>query len=756
MLPVSVIHKMFVAALLALASQTAALRAESAEDRFYHAYYLEHASGDVAGAAELYAQVAKARQVDAEIKREAQNRLAACREELATDDFAKLMPPNTLAYVELNRPGQRLRGFIDELGLLSHPDDPPRAGENRLAISPAILDAVLGMRGIAAAVTGFDPAAARPSGVVVFHPGDMELVRGLIETALPIQCALVEPIAGYPTYDVEGEVFVTLTARLVVAGTHRGEIEGVIDRMRSPGEDSLATNPDLAEVLADRQDALLFFCVNPKPLMPLLHGLLAAGATQNHELAIAQALVDLDSLQSLSGRFDLSGHGLLAELTLRLDEGHRNLVYNLMRGPAIDRESLRCVPQGAAGFLALALNDAPADYADPSSPPGGDPIVTALDFGRELFANINGIAVYALPPDGTEKTGKYPILHVAASLTVNDPARSRALWTELFGIASIASGGGVSLDGMPFEIEGVTVHRYHFEDDVTVFFAIDDHHLLISSTETAMASSLRASHGGQSVLDDQKFTKPLSCLGPHATLAILGHPARCAQIAKQFMSEDEVAEMEPFLAPMTDTVVCVAVNHSDRMLRISAALTGLPDVGTLVSDLLTAEQRRGRAQRQLSQAMHKADWRESGKVLEGLLAEKPTDRKLLCTKFDMLAVQKKDQAAAREFAGELLERWAEDANALNNFAWSLLTEDKYGGKYNEVALRFARHCDELSHSLSWAYVDTLARAEFETGNVAEAIRLQEKAIKLCKQASGDADPAIVQTLARYQAAGGQE
>lgn len=756
MLPVSVVGRFLVAGLLTLLANVPALRAQSAQDAFYHAYYLEHAQRDVTAAAKLFAEVTAARGVDAQLKAEAQAHLAACREELATADFARLMPPNPIAYVELNRPGDRLRGLIDGLGLLAHADSPPTRGENRLAISPAVIDAILGMRGMAAAVTGFDPAAQRPSGVVVFHPGDMELVRGLIETALPIQCALVAPIDGYPTYDVEGEVLVTLTARLVIAGTSRGEIEGVIERLRSPDEASLATNQDLAEVLADRQDALLFFCVNPQPLMPLLNGLMAAGATQSRELALAQALVDLKSFQSLTGRFDVGNQGLLVELTLRLDEGHRNLVYNFLRGPAIDTETLRCIPPGAAGFLALALNDAPASYGRPSAEPDGQPIVTALDIGREIFANINGIAVCALPPDGSEHGGQHPIPHIAAAITVNDPAKSRALWGQLLGIASLASGGGISLEGLPLEIEGVTVQSYRFDENVTVYFATDDHYLLISPSEAAMARSLRARHSGESILDDSAFTQAMQRLGPHATLALVAHPARCAEIAKPFMSADEVAQMEPFLAPMTDTVVSAVVNHSDQMLRISAVLTGVPDIGPLVSELITAERLRGQRQRQLSRAVQHEDWEQTAELLDAMLADDPDSYRLLQSKFNLLAVRTDNHAAAREFADELSDRWADNANMLNSFAWDLLTQDKYQHRFDEVALRFAQRSNELTQHSSWAYLDTLALAEFEAGNVDTAIDLQEQALKLCRRRTGQNVPAVEKALARYRAAAGVE
>ena len=260
------------------------LQAQTPREKFLQAYYLEHARGDCAAAAGLYAEAVKTAGADQDLRAEAAAGLAACREELATADFARLMPPNPLAYVELNRPGERIGKLLDQLGLLAKPGE---ANGNRLAISPELIHALLGMRGAAAAMTGFDPAAQRPSGVVVFHPGDVELVRGIIETALPAGCKPAPAIGGFVTYEAEG-VLVTLTSRLVIVGTSAGEIAGVLERMRGEGEDSLATDPELAEVLKERDGALLFFCVNPKPILPLVNGMMAVGAMQCREAALAR------------------------------------------------------------------------------------------------------------------------------------------------------------------------------------------------------------------------------------------------------------------------------------------------------------------------------------------------------------------------------------------------------------------------------------------------------------------------------------
>ncbi len=115
----------------------------------------------------------------------------------------------------------------------------------------------------------------------------------------------------------------------------------------------------------------------------------------------------------------------------------------------------------------------------------------------------------------------------------------------------------------------------------------------------------------------------------------------------------------------------------------------------------------------------------------------PEKAQHLMTKFDILAVCKKDIAGAERIGRYLVEKAVEDAPLLNNFAWNLLTEDGLKGKFNELALLAAKQCDKTGGGENWMHVDTLALAMFENGVVAEAITLEKKAIKL----AGD-NPAI--------------
>ena len=152
-------------------------------------------------------------------------------------------------------------------------------------------------------------------------------------------------------------------------------------------------------------------------------------------------------------------------------------------------------------------------------------------------------------------------------------------------------------------------------------------------------------------------------------------------------------------------------------------VTGLPDVGPLVSRLIEEEGGFG------------------GHVDRG-------DQ--LWRAFERIAVDEGNRDAAMALAGELYDEYEGDAQQLNNAAWALLTEDRFGGRFDELALKMSRRSNELSDHDNWAYVDTLALALFKTGEAEAAVKMEKKALALCGDGPGRDD--VEQALARFEAA----
>ena len=98
---------------------------------------------------------------------------------------------------------------------------------------------------------------------------------------------------------------------------------------------------------------------------------------------------------------------------------------------------------------------------------------------------------------------------------------------------------------------------------------------------------------------------------------------------------------------------------------------------------------------------------------------------------------------------------AVDANArvLNNVAWDLLTIEDESLRDPEQGLGFAKRAcalaEEAGSDRLWGYLDTLALAQHQAGDIAAAALSQRRAIALMPEG---ADPGMAERLAEYEAA----
>ena len=204
---------------------------------------------------------------------------------------------------------------------------------------------------------------------------------------------------------------------------------------------------------------------------------------------------------------------------------------------------------------------------------------------------------------------------------------------------------------------------------------------------------------------------------------MFAHLGRCIELAKPYMSESDLGEMEPVVGLMTDTVASVVMQHSENVFGLHATVTGLPDVGPLVSKLIT-----------------------EGRFVGGMGG----GGERVWQEFQSCAQKEDGYDAAVVLADKLYDELHDNALQLNNRAWALLTEDRFGNRFDELALRMSRRSNELTDYQSWQFVDTLALALFKTGDTEKAIEIEKKALALCGSDDGRAE--VEAALARFESA----
>jgi len=704
----------------AFAAHARVARAQDPESLFHRAYFLEKERGELQEALQLYQRVVSAREASAALQSEAKARAAGLQEDLASLDLARLMPPETIFYAESNQPGQALAQVLEQLGLAGSFEE--AAAKQGFAIRPELVQSLIGIRGLAVAVTRLPLGGGTPGGVLVLHPGELETVRGLLESALLAQGTPEEAIEGVPAFALEGQVHVAVSRRLVVASDRREDVAAVLRRMAGKEEASMLGSAALREPLAKRKNDPFFCCVNAEPLRPLVKSVLQAQASSDPRAALAAGALDPESLQSLVARLAVGPDGLVLEADLNLAQGHHNLVFNLLRGAPLDPVLLDRIPSGVAAFVSGALNERGPALAPLEQNPQGAPVVTAMDFGRELFANLAGFALYVVPG------GNGPIPEAALVLSSNDPARTNAILSFFLGFGNALTSGG-QLAGVEDEIAGAPTRVFKLPPGLPLYLSTMENTLVLSPSEDLVERALTARNGGRSVLQDEAFAPELGRLSKDATLALCAHAGRVLEVLQPRLGEAERAQVARFAPALAKTVVSLQAHHSSTQLGFTLALHGLPRIDGFVSEMLKGQRAQGEVSRRSTAAQ------------EGLLAS-----------FARLA--QADPAAAKAFAREQLPLVRDDARALNNFAWTLLTEEPFAGRFDDLALAYAQASCEASDMGVWQYLDTLALAQFRAGAVREAIALEERALTVVE---ADADRAEVNAaLARYRASEGQK
>jgi hypothetical protein len=575
---------------------TAAARAEDAATWAQKGFYLQVHEGDLAGAAAAFEHVVSDSAAPAKLRSEAQTRLDQCREDLAAADFARLMPPDAIAYVELSRPGDQFVRLARMLGLVREPGTERAGGATgksapgiplgnglvfpaNFALSPALVAELKKFRGAAVAITGLDERLKdMPEGVLVIHPGDSDLVRGLLETGVQ----LVEPaksIGTFKTYRFKNgphEFWITVTARLLIAGTKREAVAATVERLGNPQAASLATRPAFKALEGERRTNLLFAYVDGREMARRLRPLM-----KGQQAAIVGTVLDLDHLESLTLSAGVTDDSVKVSARVNLMPGHHNVAYNLIRTPPFTRRSLGSVPRGAAGVVLLGLNPAtPAPAANTPAKQAGDVEITGMDLGREIFSNVEEVAFFVLPRGADHSVPQSPLPEMAAVFAVKDAAKSEALWNQILALAALVGvhepkAHDVTIDGNPGK-------KYQFAGMPPIVVARAADRALIVGTEGAASAALRASSGQDSILTDGAYRTLLARLTANSSKAVLVDAGRAVQIARELSGDRNSSEMQMIGAALKDLRLSIVTDEAPNCLTLSVEATGLPNVPSMI------------------------------------------------------------------------------------------------------------------------------------------------------------------------------
>lgn len=116
-------------------------------------------------------------------------------------------------------------------------------------------------------------------------------------------------------------------------------------------------------------------------------------------------------------------------------------------------------------------------------------------------------------------------------------------------------------------------------------------------------------------------------------------------------------------------------------------------------------------------------------------------------RFEITYLEKRDAQAAFKIARDALESDADNAQLLNDLAWTILTGEGATARDLPLAQKLAERAVEVSEGKNPHYLDTLARSNADQGRLDEAIKQQRRAIELAADAAERED--LTGTLQQY-------
>lgn len=197
--------------------------------------------------------------------------------------------------------------------------------------------------------------------------------------------------------------------------------------------------------------------------------------------------------------------------------------------------------------------------------------------------------------------------------------------------------------------------------------------------------------------------------------------------------------------------VAFLVDRQGRIVWIGhpLALRGVFDemVRLLVQDKLTPEHSRDLGARyadlearsrvimaRCDKAMADEDFPAAAAAMDDLIDLSPSLFGLrgVVNRFHITLVLQRDYRGSYAWAREIGKRFWDDAYVLNAIAWAVLDTDGLEVRDLDLAMKFARRSCDLTGNANAAFLDTLARAYFETGDVDKALDVEGKALLLAE------------------------
>jgi len=575
-------------ALLALAAQVKPVSVLLQEGR-----YAEETKGDLDAAIKIYEQIIKDSSAQRAYVAEATYRLGMCYlkkqneqkarvvfeqltaqfadqstvidkvqpllDKLSAPDPAVLMPPDTKVYIEIGNPGRQvetilkmLKGtpFENPLAVIGGGREPKPApepggkspGEIMAALlNPSMMAEFKKIRGMAVGISAI--AQNNPPSVAVLYPGKSDALRGLILAGLGMAGTAGEPIEGMQTIIIGNgnAIGVAHDEEVIIIAQPLERLTWCVKQYKGiTNEPTLASqNKVFAKISKEkRRDNALTVWADVAGTYANISQLMSQGSQAQTFRAI-DGIADLKNIEDIIASFAIEETGIALDASVNFKEGHNCLPYRLIQTPNLSKVGFVGVPSEAVAIASFALGEAGSSSVETAQKAVTK--LTGLSIGREIFANIEQVNLFAVPRGATvneSKTAEQIASCFGLAITSRNPQQTHQLVTSLFDVANLLA--TLSTDKQSVEKSHAAAGRYVLtlgpDKKIYCYIGQRDKTTILAFSPEVLAASLSAIEGKKSALTAGVLQEPLRKVTADTSKMVLVNVGGAIQVADAYIN----------------------------------------------------------------------------------------------------------------------------------------------------------------------------------------------------------------------------
>ena len=534
-------------------------------------------------------------------------------ENLTNADPAALMPPDTLLYVEIGNPGKQIQTILNMLK--GSPLENPLAligrntgaGPQQEAGAANIVSALLNpnmiaefekIRGMGAGITGI-PTDGTPPAIVVLFPGKSDALKGLLQMALNLAGKPIDNIEGMQCIEFQdggGAAYDDSTYIIVSPPAFEaGQLTWCVEQYKHiTNEPTLASsNKSFVQVSKQaRQSNALTVWVD---LDAAYTEMVQAVGNENMppQLQMADRIIDFKNIRDIIAFLSIEPTSLALEANIAFNEGANCIAYNIIRTPHLGKNAFQAVPPEAIGLLSFALSDVNSIQA--ASVGKQLQSMTGLDFGRQIFANIEQVTLFLLPSDNNvlpiNNEGLSYTPKIGVAITSRNPAQIQQLIGQMLTITGLVSNNSAAAQAA--ETQGKYTINLTNGMQLCYYQNQNSNTTILSVNPEIVDASIAAVQSQKSALTAGPLQKQLSAISPDTSKLLLLNLEGCIQTGMATVnagSEEETANIRNLFGDVAtgfeDTTIEIRTNESVSDFNISASINDFPPVSAVFSPIM--------------------------------------------------------------------------------------------------------------------------------------------------------------------------